>query len=306
MRAFYTTANECLELEPDNFSKEEIQHEWVESNLGTLFPNLELVEHKPSIASKIPDTVAYDRAANTFVAIEYKNKRSDTVREQAEDYFNRMRENRDTLVVMYNERPTTTDHRTRNSFDWNKMYVVIIAPEFTRRQVSVAKEREAECLYELKRFENGLVVLQFAGGKHGPIDAIEQPKRGTRDRRESKDSNTTGSTRAGTYETKNPFYAVVRDGILSRFPGMQESPTESYVTFKRDGEYSFCVAEVRRRRIAVIYGRKGDLSEDSFIEDFSNIGRHRGHYRSFVSTKEHLERLLSILAKVDGLSKGRR
>lgn len=307
MRAFYTTADGCCELKPDNFSKEEIQHGWVESNLQLLFPNLELVKRKLPIASKIPDTVAYDRVANTFVAIEYKNRRSDTVREQAEDYLNKMGDNRDTLVVTYNERSNVTT-RTRDSFDWGKMYVVIIAPEFTERQVSVANRKDTECLYELKRFENGLVILRFVGGKHDPIDAVEQPKQTMEDAtRESKVSNTGGNTHAGAFEAKNTFYAVMRDRILSAFPGMREAPTKHYVGFKRDGERLLCVAEVYRSKIAVTYGRKGDLSEDGFVDDVSNIGHHGvGDYRSYVSTKEHLERLLSVLAKVDGLSKGRR
>ena len=174
MRAFYAPANKNYELKPDNFSKEEQQHKWVEANLQLLFPSLELVESKPRIASKIPDTVAYDHDANTFVAIEYKNRRSDTVREQAEDYLIKMRDNHGGLASRYNDRPNVT-HRTSDSFDWERMYVVIIAPEFTDRQVSVADHRDTECLYELKRFESGFVTLRFAGGKHPPIDAPKPP-----------------------------------------------------------------------------------------------------------------------------------
>ncbi len=300
MRAFYATANGCCELKPDNFSKEEIQHEWVESNLQLLFPNLELVKHKLQIATKIPDTIAYDRIANTFVAIEYKNRRSDTVREQAEDYLNKMDDNRDTLVVTYNERPNVTRKR-RDSFNWGKRYVVIIAPEFTERQISVANRKDTECLYELKRFENGLVILRFVGGKHDPIDATDPKKVVSK----PKTPGAGSSSVINIHENKNPFYMNFRNRILSTFQGMYEVPTKVYVGFKRDGERpSFCTAEVLRNKIAVCYGRKGDFSEDGFVKDVSNIGHYgMGDYRTYVSNEEELEKLLPILKQLDTLRK---
>lgn len=190
MRAFYTTADKSCELKSDNFLMEERQHKWVETNLQLLFPDLELIESKPRITSKIPDTVAYDYSANTFVAIEYKNRRSDTVREQAEDYLIKMRNNPGELASRYNDRPNVK-HKTSDSFDWRKMYVVIIAPEFTKRQMGAANHRDTECLYELKRFENGFITLRFVGGKHAPIDIAEQPKGTAEDTvREPKRPNT--------------------------------------------------------------------------------------------------------------------
>lgn len=304
MRAFYATADKCYELKSDNFSKEERQHKWVETNLQLLFPNLELVESKPQIASKIPDTVAYDRDANTFVAIEYKNRRSDTVREQAEDYLNKMRGNHGELASGYNERPNVA-HKARDSFDWGKMYVVIIAPEFTERQVSVANHKDTECLYELKRFENGVVTLRFVGGKHAPIDVVEQPKGATDDTvREPKHPNTGGYTHLTDHEAKNPFYAVVRDRILSTFPGMEESPTKMYVGFKRPGERLLCTVEAFRKKVDVCYGRKGNFAEDDFIKDVSNIGHYGiGDYRSYVSDKAQLEKILSILKSLDAMKR---
>lgn len=304
MRAFYATADKCCELKSDNFSKEERQHEWVETNLQLLFPNLELVKRKLQIASKIPDTVAYDRVANTFVAIEYKNRRSDTVREQAEDYLNKMLDNRDTLVVTYNERSNVTT-RARDSFDWNKMYVVIIAPEFTERQVSVANRRDTECLYELKRFENGFVILRFVGGKHAPIDAAEQSKETTKDTvRRPKRPNAGAYTRVRDPDTKNQLYAVVRDRILSTFPEVEEFPTKKYAGFKRPGGRLLCTVEVFRSKVDICYGRKGDFAEDDFTKDVSNKGHHgSGDYRSYVSNEAQLERLLPILKNLDKIMK---
>ena len=295
MRAFYAPANKNYELKPDNFSKEDQQHKWVETNLQLLFPSLELVESKPRIASKIPDTVAYDRDANTFVAIEYKNRRSDTVREQAEDYLIKMKSNHGELASRYNDRPNVT-HRTSDSFDWERMYVVIIAPEFTDRQVSVADHRDAECLYELKRFESGFVTLRFVGGKHGPIDAPKPPI----------GPSPTPLINLKDYEAKYPFYAVVRDRILRTFPEVKEFPTTTYVGFRRPGERLLCTVEAFQKKVDICYGRKGDFDEDDFTKDVANIGHQgSGDYRSYASNEVHLKRLLPILKKMDRMVKSR-
>ena len=295
MRAFYTATDGCCELRPENFPTEDIQHKWVEANLHMLFPSLKLVEHKLKIAAKIPDTVAYDSMANTFVAIEYKNRRSDTVREQAEDYLNRMKDNRDTLVVTYNELPNTKTKR-RDSFDWDKMYVVIIAPEFTDRQVQVANRRDTECLYEMRRFENGLVMLRFVGGGHDPIDAVKG------------EGNPLGNPvivdppggGINIHVDKNPLYATLRDRILSAFQGLNEMPTKHYVGFGRDGETLLCTAEVQRSKIKVCYGRKNDITADEFVKDYSNIGHFGvGDYCSFVRNVKDIDPLLPILKQVD-------
>ena len=288
MRAFYTTADQSCELKSDNFSNEEIQHKWVETNLQLLFPNLELVWSKPPIDSKIPDTVAYDQDANTFVVIEYKNRCSNNVREQVEIYLNKMRTNTGELATRYNDRPNVT-HRTSGSFDWRKMYVVIIAPEFTEQQVEAANYKKTECLYELKRFENGFVTLRFVGGKHARIDIVEQPK---------------GTTEDIDHKDKNPVYVVVRDRILYTLPGVEEFPTKRYVGFKRPGERLLCTVEVLRKKVNVCYGRKGDFVEDDFTKDVSNIGHYgSGDYRSYVNNNVQLEKLLSILKKVDKMGR---
>lgn len=105
-----------------------------------------------------------------------------------------------------------------------KMYVVIIAPEFTKQQVDVANHIDTECLYELKLFENGIVILRFVVGKHVPIDNDKQPKEIAENIiRGPKRPNTGDRTYLKDHEAKNPFYAAVRGKVLSTFTGMKVS-----------------------------------------------------------------------------------
>ena len=294
MRIFYATTDACCELKCDNFLNEEEQHKWVESNLQRLFPNLELIKSKMHIAKKIPDTVAFDHDDNTFVAIEYKNELGRTVRDQAKVYLNTMEDNRDTLVLTYNEQKPQMENKRSDSFNWGKMYVVIIAPKFTDMQIGAAKKDTAEILYKLRRFENGIVTLQHVGGGHARIDDYQKtvPK-------ETSSTKTANNDNKAHIDHKNTFYATVRDKILSTFPGIREHPTKLTNNFKHDNGRTLCSAVVQKKQIAMFYGRRGDLPEDDFTKDVSNIGHlGNGNYRSNVKNESDLERLLSILKKL--------
>ena len=337
MRAFYTTTNKSCALKSDNFSTEERQHKWVETNLQLLFPNLELIESKPRISSKIPDTIAYDYSANTFVAIEYKNRRSDTVREQAEDYLIKMENNHGELASRYNDRPNVK-HKTSDSFDWRKMYVVIIAPEFTKRQVVVANHRDTECLYELKRFENGFVTLRFVGGKHAPIDIAEQPKGTTGDVvRELKRPNTGGDTRVSDHEvggahkrtvaiTSIPssgaetartqaaahasgpgasspqtehLYNTIRARLLDEFSGAEEHKKKFYHGFRYPGGKYFCTIAMHKSKIGLSYSGKRAASELKPDDFVRNVnGWGIGKLRSEIKNEDDFEKALVILKRL--------
>lgn len=299
MRAFYTSTDGCCELVVDNFPDESAQHEWFENNLNKLFPNLELVKSKMPIEKKIPDTVAYDPKTNAFVAIEYKNKPSDTVRQQAKNYLHRMKDNHEKLILAYTE--SYNVNRKSNSFKRNNMYAIIVAPEFNDEQIYAANKNNDEYLYELKRFENGFVTLRFIAGKRGPINIAkttptpEVPR--ISDATNAKMEPT--SPDIGAHEAKNSFYVPFRDRILSTFPEMREYPTKLYVGFGRAGETRLCTAEVQRSKIVVCYGKKDDFTEDEFVRDVSNIGKFgMGNYRTHVKNRADIERLLPILKQV--------
>ncbi len=287
MRTFYTSTKGCCELDDVNFPDESKQHKWFEDNLHILFPNLKLVKSKMQISDKIPDTVVYDPQAHTFVAIEYKNRRSDTVRQQAENYLNKMDDNRATLTLAYNK--SYNAHEDPNSFKWNNIYAIIVAPEFNKDQIYAAGKKDNECLYELRKFENGIVTLRYIAGKRGPIDTAVKttPKILETNTEQERTSNT------NPHESKNPLYKTLRDRMLSTFSGVKELPTKYYVGFGRDGEYLLCTAIVQRSKIKVYFGRKGDFTEDEFVKDVSDPGHHgTGNYYAPVRDEKDIKRLL--------------
>lgn len=78
IRIFRTeSGSKIAELKDVGFDDEDHLHKLIEKNIGTLFQSLTFLRREfRELDGGLhrPDTVAFDRRQNTFVAIEYKNK----------------------------------------------------------------------------------------------------------------------------------------------------------------------------------------------------------------------------------------
>lgn len=83
------------------------------------------------------DTLAFDINDNSFVIIEYKNKMDFEVLNQGESYYNLLLENKDIYIAKYNEVFQT--NLEKEDFDFDKTKVLIIGPEFNKKQLLAAK-----------------------------------------------------------------------------------------------------------------------------------------------------------------------
>ena len=150
------------------FENEKRMQTLVERNIGALFPGLKFLKTEDrdmTEGKRRPDTIAFDTNLNTFVVMEYKNKQDRGVVMQAKAYLQDMRENKGDLTLAYREQ---SDHspRDRNSFDWNRMYAIIIATEFDPYSIQGAgKDAEVE-MYEIDMYDDRVVVMERVGGAH--------------------------------------------------------------------------------------------------------------------------------------------
>ena len=163
MRLYEVTEAGLAEMEPVPFKYEHQMRDFVADNIGVLFPDLEKVKNEMNVRKKYPDTVAYDSNRNTFVVIEYKNKKTKDVVGQVMDYMTMILDNRDTLRLEYKDKPR--DH----TYDWNAAYSIILAPSFDQRTQNAAKYNDAMELYTIKKYGR-IIVVERAGGGHGRQD----------------------------------------------------------------------------------------------------------------------------------------
>ena len=156
-----------VEMDDHAFDNENQMHRLIEDNIQALFPGLSFLtrEFREMAGGELrPDTVAFDTNLNTFVALEYKNRRNTEAVDQARTYLNFMGEHKADLVLLYTGK--TGSPRSKDSFDWKAMYAIIMAPEFGDYQILGADKDSAVELYKIRMYINRVIVVERVGGGH--------------------------------------------------------------------------------------------------------------------------------------------
>lgn len=137
MKVFQRSEKKLDCLSDVDFEKESELHAFVEENLETLF-GLKIVRNQFSVGGIRIDTLAFDEKRDAFVIIEYKNELSHSVIEQTVDYMYVMENNKAEFTNEYNRVISKDNKREKYDFEWSKSSVLILAPDFTQRQVNFA------------------------------------------------------------------------------------------------------------------------------------------------------------------------
>ena len=185
-----------VELNDHEFDNEDRMHRLIEGNIQTLFPDLTFLtrEFREMGGGELrPDTVALDTNLNTFVALEYKNRRNTEAVDQARTYLNSMADHKANLVLLHNSKMGSSSNM--NSFNWKAMYAIIMAPEFGAYQITGADKDSTVELYKIRIYGNRLMMMGRVGGGHGQTSTTQDSISNTKDGRIPATANTRGPTR---------------------------------------------------------------------------------------------------------------
>jgi len=171
VKLFKNQKNQLVAVEKDSFKLEREIQELVEKNLETLF-NLEFVSTEFSVGEFRIDTLAFDESTNAFVIVEYKRGSNYSVVDQGYSYLSTLLNNKAEFVLEYNEKTGNT--LKRDSVDWSSSRVIFIAPTFNSYQKNSVNFSDVPFeLWELRRFENGLISIeQIEATSNVSIDKI--------------------------------------------------------------------------------------------------------------------------------------
>ena len=256
------------------FDNEKHMQNLVENNIDILFPGLKLLrtefrgmgegEHRP-------DTIAFDTDGDTFVVMEYKNRRDNGVVAQAKTYLRDMEANRGELAIEHSRK---MDCRARDpqSFSWNDMYAVILAPEFGQFQVmGASKDQEVE-LYEIKLYDDLVMAVNRVGGGHK--ESV------SKDRKDNE-----------LPERTVQLYRTTHSRLLAEFPGTKAvSKDKTHSGFVMPGSRKhFCSIKIKKQRILLVCSDESaarELKSSSLV----NVGNW-----SVIQNDDDCEKAISIL-----------
>ena len=116
------------------------------AHLAELF-GLKFITAEFQLSGRRIDGLAYDEKAKSFVIIEYKNKIDFEVLNQAETYYNLLRDNPTEYTDRFNEEFNSELSEEDSYFDKTK--VMIISPKFAEEQIE--RSENPEFPFELYR-----------------------------------------------------------------------------------------------------------------------------------------------------------
>ncbi len=288
-----------VELGDHAFDNEDRMHRLIEDNIQTLFPDLTFLtrEFRKMAGGELrPDTIAFDTGLNTFVALEYKNRRNTEAVDQARTYLSAMEEYNGDLVLLYSRKEGGS--RDWDSFEWNRMYAIIMAPEFGDYQITGAGKDPNVELYKIRVYDDRVMMMKRVGGGHERAPATvstPSPSAGTPQARVSARAPSPG---ASTLQMKQ-LYDTIRARLLDEFPDAEETKKQFYNGFRYPGGKYFCTIAPQKSKIWLAYSGKraaSELKPGDFVRNVDGWGV--GKLRSEIKNEDDLEKALSILKRL--------
>ena len=129
-----------------------------EDNLEEIF-GLRFIETEFAVDNLRIDTLAFDDESNSFVIIEYKKIKSDSVADQGLAYLSLMLKNKEAFILKFIEK----NGGGIPEIDWSQSRVILISPKFTEYQLKASEyttENFPVELYEFRKYGDIVEYLQ--------------------------------------------------------------------------------------------------------------------------------------------------
>lgn len=235
MQLFQCKKGAVRPIEKDSFKLEKEIQELVESNLETLF-GFEFVSSEFQIGEFRLDTLAYDAQNNAFIIIEYKKGHSYSVVDQGYSYLSVMLNNKADFILEYNEK--TSKQIRRSDIDWASSRVLFVSPSFNSYQRNSVNFKDVPFeLWEIRRFENGLIALEHqSSNSQESIDSISSKRANSVIQHVGKEVQ--GKTEEQLITVLSKDLKIVWQALKERLldlPGTAVHTTQNYLSIKYDG-----------------------------------------------------------------------
>ena len=301
---FYNKDGKLSQIKHKDFSLEKDLQNLVENNLSTLF-------HLDFLASEFKmdrfrfDSVAYDPETSSFIIIEYKRGKNESLVDQGYAYLHTVLDRKAELVLLYNE--VNSASKLSKDFDWTATRIYFISPQFTEYQkTATGYQKMPFKLYEVNSYHNNLITVEEINENKikeeptiltGNKDSIDSVKREIVVYEEEDHLNKVSSA-------IKELYTALKDRIME-FGEINIEPKKKYIAFKYNTE-NICDVEFFKSLLKIFINMKAGTIFDPLnrLRDVSSIGHHgNGDYSFDLSNFDDLDYLASLIKQSYNLHK---
>lgn len=267
-----------------------------ESSLKEVF-GLEFVKSEFTLGNLRIDTLAFDKAAKSFVVIEYKMDKSFSVIDQGVAYLASLLNNRADCILEYYEQKNQSLKKT--DIQWDQSRVIFVSPNFTVYQKQAINFRDLPIeLWEISKYENGTILFNKLKSPETSASFKEISS-------QSKDvQNVSREIRVYTEEEHlndmpeeiEGLYQTLKGRILSLGDDIEIRPRQLYIGFIRTS--NFVDIHIQNSQLKLwINMQTGTLDDPKHLaRDVSKIGHWgNGDYELTVKPETDLDYLMTLI-----------
>lgn len=268
-----------------------------EDNLG-LIMGLEMVKSEFTIKDKRIDTLAFDNQSNSFVIIEYKRDKNNSVFDQGITYLNLMLNYKADFVLEYNE--NMKNNLLRDDVDWSQSRVVFVSSDFTENQIQATNFKDfAIELWEVKRYSNNTISINNIGkSKSAPsIKPILEKNNTYKDISKEIKVYDEDDHVQGKPDEIIELYEKFKNAILNIKDGIDIVSKKYWVSFRLNNVI-LCDIIISSVSLTILINlKKGQLEDPKKIMiDVSKTGHYgNGDYKTLVKNDDNLEYIMSLI-----------
>ena len=273
------------QIKSKDFALEKDLQRLVENNLDRLF-RLDFLASEFKLDKFRFDSVAFDKENNSFIIIEYKRGRNESLVDQG--YAD--------LVLLYNE--VNSASKLSKDFDWTATRIYFISPKFTEYQkAATGYQKMPFKLFEINGYNGDLITVEEINENKindepaiaAENSAAENVKREIIVYDEDDHLNKVS-------ETLRELYGALKDRI-TELGDIDIEPKKMYIAFKTEAE-NICDVEFFKNRLRIYINMKyGTLSDPlDRARNIEKVGHHgNGDYSFDLTVQEDIDYLFGLI-----------
>ena len=280
-------------LKKTDFKNEKELQTYVENNMKSIL-GYKFIATEFCVDNCRIDSLGYDEENKTFIIVEYKNIKNNSLVDQGYSYLALMLKRKEAFVLKYNN-VTKSNYEIKN-IDWSQARIVFISPFFSERQINATEfEGMPFDLIKAVKYENDIVEFDKLS-KNPNLKEEYTPKNEIIQEviKEIKVYTEDYHLNKTTEKIKN-LYGILKNEILN-LGDIDIEYKKFYIAFK--GTTNIVDAEIYNSKIKLFINmKKGTLNDQSNLTlDMSKVGHHaNGDYAIEITSEEDIDNAIPLV-----------
>lgn len=280
-------------LRKEDFKNEKELQNYVETNMKEIL-GYQFISTEFTIDNYRLDSLGYDEENNTFIIVEYKNIKNNSLVDQGYAYLGMMLKRKEAFVLKYNN--VTKKNKEIRDIDWSQSRIVFVSPVFSQRQINASEFQGMPFdLIKATKYENGIVEFSKIEKNENLKTEVAYKNNKIAEVMKEIKVYTEDDHLIKAPEKIKELYHQIKEELLS-MGDIDIEYKKLYIAFKSNT--NIVDLEIYNSKIIMFINlKKGKLSEGtSILKDISNVGHHgNGDYCIDLKSMEDFEKSIPYI-----------